>query len=328
MTRPGEVALIDRFFAPLATDAAALGLLDDTAVFTPAPGNDLVVTADALAAGVHFFADDPADLVARKALRVNLSDLAAKGATPRGYLLTIALPRDWTESWLSAFSAGLAADQAEFAVPLLGGDTIATDGPLTLSITALGEVAAGRALRRAAARPGDRLFVSGTIGDAALGLALRLNPELAGDVSAGEAQYLVGRYLLPRPRLALGPALRAHARAGIDVSDGLVTDIGKLCRAAGLGARLNADRVPLSPGARALLAARGELLATVIDGGDDYEIVAAVDPASADAFAEAAALAGVPVVDIGVLDGRQGTVRLVDESGREISLERRGYEHF
>jgi len=238
MTRPGEVELIERFFAPLAHDPAALSLLDDTAVLAVPDGRELVVTADALGSGIHFFADDAPDAIARKALRVNLSDLAAKAAEPLGYLLTIALAADWTEDWLAAFAAGLAADQAEFGVTLLGGDTIRTDGPTTLSITALGTVPKGRALKRAAARPGDIVCVSGTIGDAALGLLIRKDPGRAAllGLAAGEVDFLCDRYLLPRPRLGLRPALGRHGRAGIDVSDGLVTDTGKLCRAAGTAA--------------------------------------------------------------------------------------------
>ena len=329
MTRPGEVALIERFFAPLAHDPAALSLLDDTAVLAVPDGRELVVTADALAAGIHFFPDDPPGAIARKALRVNLSDLAAKAAEPPGYLLTIALAADWTEDWLAGFAAGLAADQAEFGVSLLGGDTIRTDGPTTLSITALGTVPKGRALLRAAARPGDIVCVSGTIGDAALGLLLRKDRGrgAALGLAAGEVDFLDDRYLLPRPRLGLRAAIAAHGRAGIDVSDGLVTDLGKLCRAAGTGADLDVAAIPLSPAARVALEHDPALLAGLIDGGDDYEIVVTCEAGAVEALVAAAA-AGVPLTPIGRITGEAGIVRLLDGEGAEIAFEKAGYEHF
>ena len=168
-SRPGEDELIARFFAPLA-GPAGLGLRDDAALLKPPPGDDLVLTTDALVAGVHFFADDPPGAIARKALRVNLSDLAAKGARPLGFLLSLALPRDWSEDWLTAFADGLGADASAYDCPLAGGDTVATPGPLTLSVTAFGAVRPGRMVLRSGVKPGDRLYVTGTVGDAAIGL--------------------------------------------------------------------------------------------------------------------------------------------------------------
>ena len=330
MTRLGEVELIARYFAPLATDPAALGLLDDAAVIALEPGHDLVATADALSEGVHFFADDPPDAIARKALRVNLSDLAAKGARPHGYLMTLALPAGWTEDWLAEFVAGLREDQHCFGLTLLGGDTIRTEGPLTVSITALGLVQKGHALRRAAARPGERIYVSGTIGDAALGLKLRLEAKNAATwgLSIGDTAHLCGRYLLPRPRLALVPAQAAHARAAIDISDGLVTDIGKLCRAAGTGAMLELDRIPLSDGARAALAAAPGLLSTIVDGGDDYEIACTVAEDDAEQFEAAADRAGVAVSAIGAITDRAGEVVVIGGNGKPVALVPTGYAHF
>src|SRR6201996_4060674 len=175
--RPGEDDLIARYFAPLA-GPAGLGLKDDAALLTPPSDRDLVLTTDALVAGVHFPADDPPGTIARKALRVNLSDLAAKGARPLGFLLTLALPSDWRDEWLAAFAGGLCADVLAFKCPLIGGDTVATPGPLTLSVTAVGAVAQGRMPRRTGVRPGDRLYVTGTIGDAAIGLKMRLGRRL------------------------------------------------------------------------------------------------------------------------------------------------------
>jgi thiamine-monophosphate kinase len=272
MSRPGEDELIARFFAPLATDPGAAGLADDAGTAAPGPGEEFVVTKDLLVAGVHFFPEDPADLVARKALRVNLSDLAAKGAQPRHYLLGLALPDHWTEEWLASFTGGLAADQSLFGIGLLGGDTTRAAGPLVVSVTAFGVVPAGRTVRRSGARPGDVVAVSGTIGDAALGLALRQGRELG--VGPAEAERLRARYLLPQPRLDLAPAVLGAASAAMDVSDGLVGDLAKLCRASGAGATLELERVPLSDAAQRALAADSALLDVALTGGDDYEILA------------------------------------------------------
>lgn len=314
-----EDDLIARYFAPLA-GPGGLGLKDDVALLTPPPGRDLVLTADALVAGVHFFGHDPADAIAAKALRVNLSDLAAKGATPLGFLLSLALPRDVTAAWLEDFARGLGEDARAYGCPLLGGDTVRTPGPLTLSITALGAVEPGRAPLRTGARAGDLVYVSGTIGDAALGLQLRLGrgPELA----PGLREALLERYLRPQPRLALAPAMR-HARAAMDVSDGLVGDLAKMLRASGVGGVLELARVPFSPAALAWLAAEPTGYEIAATGGDDYEVLAAVAPENAGAF-EAAAT--VPVCCIGIV--REGAFEVLGLSGAPVAFTRGSYSHF
>ena len=250
--RPGEFALIERYFRPLAGDAGAFALTDDAAVYRQRPGEDLVVTTDMIAAGIHFLADDAPASIARKALRVNLSDLAAKGATPFGYLLGLALPGDWTESWLAGFARGLKSDQERYGVTLIGGDTIRAADALTISVTALGRIPKGRMVTRAGARPGDAIYVSGTIGDSALGLAA-----MQGRIDAGEgrgAKHLIDRYLHPQPRMALAPVLRRHASSAMDVSDGLIADLAHICDVSGVGAEIEAPLVPLSPPARRLVA--------------------------------------------------------------------------
>ncbi|NLH79949.1 MAG: thiamine-phosphate kinase [Phyllobacteriaceae bacterium] len=329
LPRPDEDDLVARFFRPLATGAAALGLTDDCAALTPPPGCDLVLKTDAVAAGVHFFADDPWDLVARKALRVNLSDLAAKGAEPLGWMLSLALPDDWREDDLARLSAGFAADQARFGVSLLGGDTIRSPDGLMLSITVLGAVPTGHMVRRAAARPGDTLYVSGTLGDAALGLLARLEPDRAAacGLAAAEADHLARRYLLPEPRLALAPALLAHARAAMDLSDGLGLDLARMTRGAGVGALVEPTALPLSPAARAVLAREPELVERVVGGGDDYEILAAVPAEARGPFEAAARAAGVPVAAIGRIEAGEG-IRSRDAAGRETAYVPRGFRHF
>lgn len=325
MARAGEEALIARYFAPLSGPGAE-GLRDDAASLVPAPGQDLVVTADAIVAGVHYFPDDPPDSIAVKALGVNLSDLAAKGAVPRGFLLTLALPDDWTEAWLSAFAEGLGTVSRAHGCPLLGGDTVRSAGPALIGVTAIGEVPAGAILRRQAARAGDRLCVSGHIGDAALGLALRLAPD-AGFEPA-HRDILLDRYLHPRPRLALVPALRRHARAAMDVSDGLVGDLTKMLAGTGLTARIDVASVPLSPAARAAIARDPGRRATALTGGDDYEILCAVPPDSVAAFLADAEAAGVPAAEIGSVEAGDEAPRFLDAQGHAMDFARTAFSHF
>jgi thiamine-monophosphate kinase len=324
----GEDSLIARYFKPLATDPGALGLTDDAAILK-ADAGDIVVTTDAIVEGVHYLPDDPPDTIARKALRVNLSDLAAKGATPAGFVLTLAL-RVVDETWLTAFSRGLGEDAVQFGCPLLGGDTVSTPGPQMVSITAFGRVPADVMVHRSGAKPGDRVVVTGTIGDAALGLdILRGGAALAGLGDQADAKdMLVSRYRVPHPRNALAPAVREHANAAMDVSDGLAGDLAKLCAASGVSAVIDAPAIPLSTPAAALLA-RGSIgMGTLVSGGDDYEILCAISENRLQAFAKAAALAGVSVTTIGTFIADTSAPKFLDALGREVPLTRRSYSHF
>lgn len=327
--RPSEDDLIARYFAPLA-GAGGLGLRDDAARIAPPPGCEIVLTVDGLVAGVHFFADDPPAAIARKALRVNLSDLAAKGATPLGFLLTLALPRDWKQDWLELFARGLGEDAAAFDCPLLGGDTVSTPGPLTLSITALGSAPVGRMVPRDGARAGDALYVSGTIGDAALGLRVRTGEigDLRKAIDNEDAAHLSHRYLLPQPRVALAPVLREHASGAMDVSDGLVGDLSKMLRVSAVSAEVDVARVPLSPAARKLTLAEPNLLNLALTGGDDYEILASVPSGRAQAFEAAATSAGVPVARIGEVIAGQDAPTFRDVRGAPMFFARGSYAHF
>ncbi len=323
--RPNEDEIIARFFAPSA-GPAGLDLRDDAAAFTPPVGSDLVLTADALVAGVHFFADDPPQSIARKALRVNLSDLAAKGARPQGFLLSLALPPDWTEDWLSAFASALGADGIAYGAPLAGGDTVKTPGPLTLSITAFGTVPFGRMVRRTGVKPGDRLYVSGTIGDAALGLMVRRGrgPGLA----EADRAFLVSRYLEPEPRVALAPAMLALANGGMDVSDGFVGDLTKMLAASGASARVDLARLPLSKSARAAIAADPALFVVAATGGDDYELIASVAPENAAAFEAEAEARGAPVTHVGEALAGSDPPRFMSPDGRPATFRHGSYSHF
>ncbi|HEV2956929.1 MAG TPA: thiamine-phosphate kinase [Xanthobacteraceae bacterium] len=324
----GEDRLIARYFRPLARHPGALGLADDAALLTPPPGCDLVLTTDGVIAGVHVFPDTPADAIARRALRVNLSDLAAKGATPAGFLLALALPADTTDKWLAAFARGLDADAEHYACPLLGGDTDRTPGPLSVSITAFGTLPTGTMVRRSGAREGDALFVTGTIGDATLGLELRKNPKAGASLKAAEHNQLLMRYLMPEPRNALAETVRAHASAALDISDGLVGDLVKLCRASGVSAQIEVGRVPLSDAALALVKAKPVLLERALSGGDDYEILAAVPPGKEEAFRAGARAAGIAVTEIGRLAAGDAPPRFIGRDGRPLAFARPSYSHF
>jgi thiamine-monophosphate kinase len=323
-----EDRLIARYFRPLATAPGAFGLIDDAAALTPPPGCDLVLTTDGVIAGVHFFPDDPPGMVSRKVLRMNLSDLAAKGARPLGFLLSVALPAGFGEAWLGAFAAGLAEDAAHYGCALYGGDTDHTPGPISVSIFAFGAVPQGKMVHRSTARVGDCVLVTGTIGDAAIGLKLRRDRTLArrwglSDAAAGE---LEDRYLLPQPRNALADAVLQYASAAIDVSDGLAGDLAKLCRASSVAADIDVERVPLSDAARAAIAAEPALRETALSGGDDYEIVLTVAPEKLAALRVAAEAAGVATTEIGRVHKGEGTRFLQD--GKALAFTRGSYSHF
>ena len=320
-----ERDLIERLFRPLA-GPGSLDLQDDTALVVPPPGCDLVITKDMIAAGVHFLPDDPPETVARKALRVNLSDLAAKGAEPLGYLLGAGFGRRVGESWIKAFCDGLAADQETYGISLLGGDTIATSAGAVFSITTIGTVPSGKMVMRSGGKPGDALYVTGFIGSAAAGLAIQSG---TGGPWSGLAEpvkaRLIERYRLPEPAMALAPILRTHASAAMDISDGLVGDCDKLAAASGCTAVINARAVPIDP---ELIpeAVEPDVLAGLFTGGDDYQILAAVPTSDELPFSEAAAAAGVDVTRIGRLMAGFGPVTVLLD-GEAMDLPARSYVH-
>ncbi|MBT5435372.1 MAG: thiamine-phosphate kinase [Rhodospirillaceae bacterium] len=317
--------MIERLIAPLATEPGARGLTDDGVVFTPGPGMDLAMTKDMLAEGVHFLPDDPPDLIARKALRTNLSDLAAMGARPFGYLLGLASDGTRDEFWLEKFVEGLAEDQARYGISLLGGDTIvATKGIMTLSITAVGEVPKGLSLARDRARHGDLIAVTGTIGDAALGLRVRRQGLLR--LPGHHRNHLETRYRLPLPRVDFGQAILGKANAAIDISDGLLADAGHIARRSGLAIDLLAADVPFSEAATALVAADPDLRLTTMVGGDDYELLVAVPPDHIDAVRQAAQATNTNLTVVGRCKEGRG-VRLLDERGTNLADSAPGWRH-
>ncbi|MGB9172157.1 MAG: thiamine-phosphate kinase [Bradyrhizobium sp.] len=324
----GEDSVIARHFKPLVTDPGAFGLTDDAAVLK-AFGEDIVVTTDALVEGVHFLSDDPPDTIAKKALRVNLSDLAAKGASPAGFVLTLAL-REIDETWLAAFARGLGEDTGAFNCPLLGGDTVSTPGPLMISITAFGRVPQGKMVRRSGAEPGDQVVVTGTIGDAALGLDILRNGRVAAALAtdAASRNMLIGRYRVPEPRNALALAIRAHASAAMDVSDGLAGDLAKLCAASGASAVIDLPSIPVSPAATAVLAASAAGIEILISGGDDYEMLCAIPSDAFEEFMREARTAGVAASPIGTIVAGGAAPKFLGAKGEELTLTRTSYSHF
>jgi thiamine-monophosphate kinase len=324
-SRPGEFALIAELFAPLATARNAFGLKDDAATLPMRAGQEIVVTTDTLVAGVHFLESDPPDTIARKALRVNLSDLAAKGAKPFGYLLALSLPSAIDMKWLRTFAGGLARDQAHFTVSLLGGDTTATPGPLSITITAFGHVPKGTMLHRDGAKPGDMVFVSGTIGDAGGGLAVQRGDSTKWSRSI--CDHLLHRYRVPEPRTTLGPLLRGIATAALDVSDGLLADLGHIAGTSGVRIVVDSLAIPRAAALRAFWGESDDAILRAATSGDDYEIAFTIPPTREKKVMAAVARSGVPVSRIGHVERGQGVV-LRDPAGKPIPASAKGWTHF
>lgn len=326
---PSEFELIARYFEPLAREfPGAYGLRDDAAVISPLPGCELVVKTDTIVSGIDFFPDTAAGLIGRKALRVNLSDLAAKGATARAYLLMLALSESVDEQWVAALAEGLAQDQAQYGIHLIGGDTGSTTGPVVVTVCAFGDVPAGRIVRRGGARPNDIVFVTGTVGDAALGLAA-LREDLQG-LDCDSTAFLIDRYRLPRPRVSVGNHLTDIATASVDISEGLVADLRHLCGCSGLTAVISAPSVPLSPAGHVAVEIDPGYLLTALTGGDDYEIVFTAPATAAGRVDDLSRMTGVAITAIGYMTASDdpGTVAVLDESERPVTLQSEGWTHF
>jgi thiamine-monophosphate kinase len=313
---PHEFALIARFFAPLAGEGA-FGLTDDAALVMPPPNRELVVTMDTMVEGVHYLPNESAQNIAKKLLRVNLSDIAAMGATPLSYLLALSVPRGLPEDWFAAFAKGLGEDQARYKIALLGGDTTSTPGPVSLTVTMFGHVAPGTALRRSGARPGDFLYVTGTVGRGVLGLRA-----LRGEIPDPDGT-LAAHYRLPEPRLGL--ELAGIASAAMDISDGLIQDAAHMSRASNAALEIEPARVPLSPAGHA--AGLG-FITSGIAGGDDYELLLAAPPEKQSALQAAAAAAQIPVTRIGQFVAGPPEMRGLAADGTPILLGDQGWSHF
>lgn len=339
-TRPTEFELIAQYFAPLAAPNA-FGLLDDAAIIMPPAGHDLVVSKDMLVAERHFFAIDPPEAIAAKALRVNLSDLAAKGAKPLGFLLGLALPQDWKPEWIERFAKGLAKDINAYNCPLYGGDTVLASGGLTISITAFGCVPTGTMVRRTTMQAGDALYVTGTIGDAAVGLemrTLRFKHPFKTNQNKDNLYYLLNRYLLPQPRCDLADIVREYASACMDISDGFLGDACKILSPNNLAPNnlalaMNSNAVPVSDAVKETLILEPKLLEKILTGGDDYELLIAVSPAKQEAFEHTVKSCNVPITLLGIAfltewTCRRGELIIMDETGTPMEFGQKSFTHF
>jgi len=325
---PGEFDLIRRYFGPLAAQSAeSLGLSDDAALIKPPAGMEMAVTTDMLVAGIHFRDDDPPETVAAKLLAVNLSDLAAMGADPHAYTLAAAWPRGMDTEWIADFADGLGRAQAASGTVLIGGDTVATSGPLTLSLTAFGYVETGKALHRAGAAAGERIYVTGNIGDGAAGLRV-LNGELVMDSDESGSAYVIGRYRAPTARTDVGRQLAGLASAAIDISDGLLADLRHIAETSRVDMEINVPAVPLSAAVTGIVTADRSALGFVLGGGDDYELAFTAPADHAARLAQVAETTGVPITEIGTVTGGEGQIRCRDDAGKEFVPETAGYRHF
>lgn len=325
-SRRGEFDLISDVFAPLSSGyAGSFNLEDDAAVVRFVKDRELVFTADAVVEDVHFRGADKPGLISRKALRVNLSDLAAMGAEPLGYMMTVALPERFDDYWIEAFAEGLGQDQEAFAMHLIGGDTVRTSGPLVVSITAIGHVTKGQFLRRSGAKEGDAIYVSGSIGDGSLGLAA-LNGQLP-DLSTSDITYLSERYHLPEPRLLLGQQLVGISNATIDISDGIVADLKHICDTSGAGASIYLEHVPLSPAGHAAVDSLPDWRVRALVGGDDYELLFCVSRGAAKDIDTLARRLNLPLTCIGQITADPG-VFVLDEHSEIIKIPNSGFSHF
>ena len=326
-----EEELIQQYLEPLTYKVpGAFGLKDDCAIVQPPSGHDLVVTTDALVSGLHFLPDEAPEAIAWRALAVNVSDLAGKGATPLHYVMALSLPEAPDRDWMIRFASGLKDAQDRYGLTLIGGDTDRRPGvALSVTITAMGHVPEGQMVQRATAKVGDRIFASGTLGDAGLGLILRRKPDAKrfACLDKDQRQFLIERFLRPTARIELSALLREHASAAMDLSDGLVKDLGRLCKVSGHGAEVMLDQLPVSSAAERVFAEQPDLREIAANGGDDYEILAIVPPKRAAAFEEAALELGVAVTDIGEIVKGEG-VKLLNANGLPVTLSKTGYEHF
>ena len=316
-----EFDIIAEFFAPLAKDPGAFGLKDDAAAIPARPGFDLIVTTDQIAEGSDFFAFDPPSTIAQKALRVNLSDLAAKGARPEFYLLAITMPLGFTREWLADFASGLKADQERFGVSLLGGDT--SKGEIvSIAVTAFGFVPHGRMIQRSGARAGHGVYVTGTIGDSGGGLAIFRRE--SHSLSEAARDYLIRRYRVPEPPLGFGASLVDLASASVDVSDGLIADLGHVASASGVRIAIEAERIPLSAPLKAFWGDEIEAVVRAATAGDDYQIAFTADPARENEIRAAAG--DVPITRIGMVTAGQGVE--ITHAGQKLAVPHPGYRHF
>ena len=326
--KPSEFELIERYLRPLATDPSAFSLKDDAAILNVPAGKQLVVSKDLLIAGSHFFPDDPPKLIAQKAVRSNVSDLISKGAKPYRYSLGLAFSKAPSHFFMEAFAEGLQEDQAHYDWSLIGGDTTKSPSDFMISITAYGLCDKGQMVKRTGGNVGDQLYVSGTLGDSALGLVQRQKPELFAQLSVDDKAYLDNAYLLPQPPNGLEAVIAEYASASMDISDGLFSDLAHLCRASGVSAKIDQQAVPLSLAAQNAIGREPSLLKAALSGGDDYQCLMIVSGEQEAPFVNLCADKGLTVRKIGVITNATEPLFQLTNGDGYLDGELDGFTHF
>ena len=326
--KPSEFELIERYLRPLATDPRAFSLKDDAAILDVPSDQQLVVSKDLLIAGSHFFDGDAPKLIAQKAVRSNVSDLISKGAKPYRYSLGLAFSKPPSHSFMEAFAEGLQEDQSKYDWSLIGGDTTKSLSDFMISITAYGLCGEGKMVRRSGAKVGDQLYVSGSLGDSALGLCLRQKPELFTSLGGDAQTHVKDAYLLPQPPIGLEGAISKYASASMDISDGLFSDIAHMCRASGVSAKVDDEAIPLSDAAKSAIAAEPSLLKTALTGGDDYQCLMAVPPEQEEAFKGLCVEKSFKMQKIGVFTNLTEPLFQLTNGGEHLGGELDGFTHF
>lgn len=327
-----ENEFIETYLKPLCTTPEAFNLSDDAACLTPCGGFDIILSKDLLIEDHHFLKSDSPEDIAHKALAVNLSDIAAKGAQPIGFLLGLAFPNAPDPNWASAFTSELKQMIETYDCPLLGGDTTGTKGPLAISVTILGQIETGKMIRRNTAKPGDIIYVSGALGDAALGFELHKENDASSlttwDLTEDQKSSLITRYLRPTPRTNLAGALKQYATAAMDISDGLHSDLQKLCDASGLTAEIELSTIPFSNATIAVIEQAANNRDHALTWGDDYEILATIAPENAGEFEQLAKNLGTKVTRIGETKQPAGPVIYKEADGKPHNIKSAAFRHF
>ncbi|MFM7083709.1 MAG: thiamine-phosphate kinase [Hyphomicrobium sp.] len=326
----GEDEIIRTYFAPLAKDNLdAFGLLDDCAILRPTQGTDLILSTDAIAEGIHFLRNDHPENIGWKALAVSVSDLAAKGAIPLVYQMALSFPTAPTQDFMVRFTKGLAEAQKSFGIKLSGGDSDQRPGPFSVTVTVIGEVPYNRMVARAGGGAGQSLFISGSLGEAALGLKLRRREKCTRfwNLDNSEISELERRYLRPTPRLDIRDILRQYATSSIDISDGLYKDLEHLSSASKCGAVIEIASLPLSPVVKKILKKDRELIALILTGGDDYEILFSVPDDKIGEVTRLSQSLGVRITKIGSLT-KSPKIIVQDEKDNPMQVEKFGWDHF
>ena len=318
-----EFEIISDFFSPLARDKGSFGLSDDVAVLSKAKGYHFIVSTDMLISEVHFFSNDDPEDIASKCIRVNISDIVSKGAIPKYYFLSIALPKETDDKWIKSFTKSLKIEQKNFNISLMGGDTVSTTGPLTINIVCIGVIEKNKLIRRNGAMPGEDIYVTGEIGSAKIGLEILKKNIIA---NSDLENYFIKKYRLPCPRNKLGPKLINLASSSIDISDGLISDLNHICLASNVKAEVNYSLLPVSNCISQLNLTENQLKNIILNGGDDYEIIFTSNSLNSTKIFDLSKFLEVNITKIGMIVQGEG-IEVFDKESKKIDLILDGYKH-